>query len=201
MDILLETERLTLHRFTTADVQNIYQLDNDPAVMRYINGGTPTGLSVIQDEIMPTLLQYDDCTPVPISPLGFWAIIEKSTSAFLGWVGLRPVGDEADTAALGYRLCRRAWGNGYATEAARALIDKGFATTHLARIFATTYEENVASQRVMQKAGMTFVRRFRYTEDDLAEADTFHTEELELWDGDDVEFAVTRAAWHREHRK
>lgn len=64
---------------------------------------------------------------------------------------------------------------------------------------ATTYEDNVASQRVMQKVGMTLVRRFRLTLEDLRGVDTFHTDEVEIWDGDDVEYALEKIAWEKQH--
>src|SRR5690606_553796 len=100
---------------------------------------------------------------------------------------------------LGYRLVRAFWGRGLATEGVRALIRKGFAELGLERMVATTYEDNLASQRVMQKAGMTLVRRFRLTVEDLQGVATFHTDEVEIWDGDDVEYALEKTAWEKQH--
>ena len=96
-------------------------------------------------------------------------------------------------AALGYRLRRAVWGQGLATEGVQALIHKGFAELGLERVVATTYEHNVASRRVMEKVGMTLVRRFRLTPAELQETDTFHTDSMEIWDGDDVEYALDKA--------
>ena len=190
-NILLETDRLSLRCFTGADLDNIYALDNDPDVMRYINGGTPTPRNVIENEILPTFLQYDEQRP----EFGFWAAMEKSSGDFLGWFSFRPVNDTYDEIALGFRLRQAAWGKGLATEGAQALMRKAFSELGVHRIVATTYEENQASRRVMEKSGMTLVRRFRITPADLITADTYHTGSLEVWDGDDVEYAVEKLDW------
>lgn len=194
MHILLETERLRLRRFMESDVENLFELDNDRDVMRYINGGTPTAIDVIRDEILPGFLEYDD----GLLAYGFWAVIGRQEGDFLGWVSLRPLEGTLREASLGYRLHKAAWGKGYATEAARALLDQGFGEMGLERVSATTYEKNVASCRVMEKLGMKLVRRFRITTDDLLSADTYHSSSLDVWDGDDLEYAVDRADWARE---
>jgi len=187
--VLLETDRLTLRRFTTADLDNLFELDNDPEVMRYINGGTPTPRAVIQNDILPAFLQYDQGNP----EFGYWAAENKRTSAFLGWFSFRPVDTTTGQITLGYRLRRVAWGKGYAAEGARALIHKGFTELGVQRVVATTYEKNLASRRVMEKIGMTLVRRFRIVPEDLLQADTYHAASLETWDGDDVEYALEKA--------
>jgi RimJ/RimL family protein N-acetyltransferase len=192
--VLLETERLILRRFTESDADDLFDLDNDPEVMRYINGGTPTPRDIVRDEILPVFLHYDDRYP----GYGFWAAVEKATAGFLGWFSFRPSERDLRQAILGYRLRRAAWGMGYATEGARALIRLGFAELGVQRVVATTYEDNLASRRVMEKLGMTLVRRFRLTPEDIARADTYHAVSLEVWDGDDVEYALVRA--DREQR-
>lgn len=194
--ILLETERLILRRFIQADADHLYDLDNDPDAMRYINGGTPTPRSVIDNDILPTFMRYDAQAP----GFGFWAAVGKEAAdagEFLGWFSLRPSKDASGEAILGYRLRKAAWGKGYATEGARALIHKGFSEWGVRRVVATTYEDNLASRRVMEKLGMTLVRRFRITAQDIQASDTFYSTSTEVWDGDDVEYALDRADWAR----
>jgi RimJ/RimL family protein N-acetyltransferase len=191
MEILLQTERLILRRFTPADLDHLHALDNDAAVMRYINGGAPTPRSVIERKILPTFLRYDDRRP----GFGFWAAVEKASGAWLGWFSFRPTPEDPTVAVLGYRLCRAAWGRGYATEGAWALIQRGFVEWGIARVVATTYEENRASRRVMEKLGMRLVRRFRLTPEEIARSDTVHTESLEIWNGDEVEYALDRGTF------
>lgn len=190
MKYLLETQRLRLRQFIPADADHLFHLDNDPEVMRYINGSTPTPSAVIENDILPGFCRYDD-------HFGVWAAESKETGEFIGWFSLRPTDDTDNEAALGYRLNRAAWGKGCATEGVRALISQGFTAWGLKRIVATTYEENLASRRVMEKAGLTLIRRFRITPDNIMSADTYHAESVEVWDGDDVEYALEKAEWEK----
>jgi RimJ/RimL family protein N-acetyltransferase len=195
MHVFLETERLTLRRLTTADLDNLVALDADPAVMRFLTGGAPTPRDMIEREILPRFLRSYDRD----DGYGVWAAIARSTGEFLGWFGLRPhEGGGPGEVALGYRLRRSAWGQGYATEGALALIRKGFAKLGARRVVATTYQDNLASRRVMEKAGMTLVRTYRLTREDLAAAGTFDATSQDLWDGDDVEYALEKADWERQ---
>jgi RimJ/RimL family protein N-acetyltransferase len=195
MRVALETERLILRAFTPEDVDDLTALDSDPAVMRYLNGGTPTPHAVIEREVLPRFIassQADD-------GYGVWAAIERETGAFVGWFAFRPHEDGAvGEVSLGYRLRRSVWGKGYATEGARALIRQGFTALGAQRVVATTYQDNLASRRVMEKAGLSLARTFRMTPDQLiAEGDTF-VSAGEPWDGDDVEYALDRDEWERQ---
>ncbi len=191
MDILLETARLILRRFTPADAAHVFALDNDPDVMRYINGGISTPWEVVEQQILPGFLRYDDATP----GFGFWAAIEKTTGDFVGWFVFRPTGDDPQEVTLGYRFHKAAWGKGYATEGAAALIHRGFAEWGVEWVIATTYAENRASRRVTEKLGMRHVRSFRYSPEQIAASDTSYTASAEVWDGNDVEYALTRSEW------
>ncbi len=198
MQVYLTTERLTLCQFTHADVDQLVALDSDPAVMRWLNGGVPTPRAVIEREILPRFLRSYQRR----AGYGVWAAIERASGDFVGWFGFQPRDgadlDEIDEIELGYRLRRSAWGKGYATEGARALIRKGFTELGAQRIVATTYQDNLASRRVMEKAGLRLARTFRLTPDDLvAEGDTFIAAQ-DLWDGADVEYALWRADWERQ---
>ncbi len=186
----METERLTLRRFTAHDADNLVALDSDPEVMRFLNGGAPTPRDVIERDILPGFLRS-------YAPGGYgvWAVIERASGAFLGWASLRPHARHPGEATLGYRLLRAAWGQGYATEAARALIGAAFRETGAQRIVATTYQDNHASRRVMEKAGMTLARTFHYTPEDLATESASYVPGQDLWDGDDVEYALEKADW------
>jgi len=185
VDVFLETDRLLLRRFTPADEDNLVELDSDPEVMRFLTGGKPTPREVVRHELLPSILceyeRYD-------GRFGLWAALAKPSGWFLGWFELRPrEGRGADEVELGYRLRRDAWGRGYATEGARALVDRAFATPVVRRVFAETMAVNTASRRVMEKAGLRYVR-------------TFHQQWEEPIDGSehgDVEYALTRSDWER----
>ncbi len=191
MQVFLNTERLVLRRFTVADVDNLVGLDGDPAVMRFLTGGTPTPREVIQQTILPAFLRSYERH----AGFGIWAAIEKGSQDFLGWFSFRPPeGEGPENVELGYRLRQAAWGKGYATEGARALIRKGFTELGVQRVYATTYQDNLASRRVMEKVGMKLVRTYRLTPADLLATDTVHVTSQDLWDGDDVEYALEYAS-------
>ncbi|MFI2661674.1 GNAT family N-acetyltransferase [Micromonospora carbonacea] len=194
--VLLETGRLRLRRFTGADADALTELDADPEVMRYLTGGRPTPAEVVRGELLPRLLAGYDRHP----GLGRWAAVDRATGMFLGWFALDapaagpPSGPAAagarptpgvNQAELGYRLRRAAWGRGLATEGSRALLRHAFATVGLARVWAQTMAVNTASRRVMEKAGLRYVRTFHLDWDDPIEG-TEHGE---------VEYELLRAEW------
>jgi len=176
----LETDRLVLRQFTAADVDDLVELDSDPAVMLYVTGGRGTSRAEMVDEVLPHWLAfYDDDRG-----FGFWAAIGKRTGRFLGWFHFRPH-TPGGPVELGFRLRREAWGRGYATEGSRALIHKGFTELGVDRVYAEAVAVNIASRRVMEKAGLRYVR-------------TFHSDWPDKIPGDehgDVEYALTRAEW------
>lgn len=184
MRVFLETERLILRRFTQLDVDNLVELDSSPDVMRFVSGGTPTPREVIENDVLPAFLSYHD----RFAEYGFWAAIEKNSGRFLGWFHFRPPpGGGAGEIELGYRLCQEAWGKGYATEGAVALIRKGFSEGHVERVVASTLVIHTASRRVMEKAGLKPMR-------------TFYQAGVERIEGNEqgcVEYALTRAEWQR----
>jgi RimJ/RimL family protein N-acetyltransferase len=197
MQIFLETERLLLRRFTANDVDNLFALDSDPEVMRFLTGGIPTPREVIQNKILPAFLRSYE----PTDSFGVWAALEKKSLDFVGWFSFRPEDAANPTnVSLGYRLCQAVWGQGYATEGARALIRKGFTELDVQRVFATTYQDNLASRRVMVKAGLKLARTYRLTSEDLAAIGTFTFDATsqEVWDGDEVEYALLKAEWEQQ---
>jgi RimJ/RimL family protein N-acetyltransferase len=185
MRVFLETDRLVLRRFTEADVDDLLELEGDPEVMRFLTGGKPTPRDVIQNETLPRFRHYYE----RFGGFGFWAATEKATGQFLGWFEFRPPeGGCPGEVELGYRLRKSAWGKGYATEGSRALIHKGFTELGVRRVVAQTMAVNVASRRVLEKAGLRLVR-------------TFHQEWSEPIEGADqgeVEYALRKADWERQ---
>ena len=185
--VFLETERLRLRRLEQDDVEHLVELDSDPQVMRFINGGRATTRCEIENEVLPAFLGHYE----RYAGLGFWAVEEKSTGRFVGWFHLRPAESApAGEAELGYRLLRSAWGKGYATEGSRALLDKAFAELGVDRVVASTMVVNVASRRVMEKAGLRFVRIFHQPWPDRIGGE----------EEGDVEYALLRSEWEQELR-
>jgi len=144
MQIFLETDRLVLRRFTESDVDNLVDLDGDPEVMRFVNGGKPRSRDVIRNETLPRFLHAYE----RFEGFGVWAAIERWTREFVGWFEFYPREDTGpDEVELGYRLRRSAWGKGYAAEGSRALIRKGFTELGVRRVVAETMAVNAASRR------------------------------------------------------
>jgi RimJ/RimL family protein N-acetyltransferase len=182
--VLLETERLVLREVAATDLDDLFDLYNDPEVMRFLNGGKPTSRTAIRDTVLPNLTRVFDRYGGP----GYWAAETRCGGQFLGWFELTPLGgDHPDEAELGYRLRRSAWGRGYGTEGSRALVRKGFTELGLRRVMAQTMAVNAASRRVMEKTGLVFDRVFHVTWPDPLPG-TEHGE---------VEYALERTDWQR----
>ena len=188
MLVFLETDRLLLRRFTPDDVDALVELDCDPDVMHFVTGGRPTPREEIESEVLPAFLDYYE----RFTGYGFWAAIERSSGRFLGWFHFRPArGAPAGEVELGYRLRRSAWGKGYASEGSRALVDKGFAELGVERVVAFTMAVHVASRRVMENAGLRYVRTFHQPWPDPIEGD----------EHGDVEYALLRTEWEQARRQ
>lgn len=187
---LLNTERLSLVPLADEHLRFEIELDSDAEVMRYITGRASSPGEVKQAH-RRRLAAADE-----VPGLGFWAGFADDD--FVGWWILQPpngpdqpkVAGEAD---LGYRVLRRHWRRGYASEGARELIRYGFEKVRLNRIFAQTMAVNLASQATMAAAGLTFTRAFVSGEpyDDLVPG----AEQGE------VEYAITRTMWRRRLAK
>jgi len=149
--VILETPRLTLRRFTEADAPLIFDLNSDPAILKYLHEfpliDEKDALRILREIIFP---QYEN-------NLGRWAVIIKETGEFIGWCGLkhRPELNEID---LGYRFKKTSWGNGYATEAAKHVLRYGLEILKLKEITGRAHVENIASLKVLEKIGMKFIK-------------------------------------------
>jgi [ribosomal protein S5]-alanine N-acetyltransferase len=164
MHVLLETGRLVLRQFTENDVDNLIELNSDPDVVHF-TADKQTDRAIIQTQTLPKWLKYYE----EYDGYGIWAVVEKSSQAFIGWFIFRPAVhapyfDPAlanpDDIELGYRLRKVAWGKGYATEGSKALILKSFSELRAQRIVAPALAANVASIRVLEKSGLKLEKKF-----------------------------------------
>lgn len=190
----LVTRRLDLRQFTEADVDHLLELDADPAVMRYL--GPVRSRAEIVSDVLPRLLSSYG----PRQGFGTWAAETLDDGAFVGWFGLRPVAPAAtamvhwadaprDTgvASLGYRLRRAAWGSGYATEGALALVRYAFASLNVRELVATTMAVNAGSRHVLEKAGLEYRRTVYLVFEDPLDGN----------EHGDVEYRLLRGDWER----
>lgn len=145
----IETDRLVLRPLSPADADRLVALDADPEVRRFVDRPeAPSREDVLAR--MPGLLQRHGDGSEP----AFWAAEDRRTGSFCGWFHLRPLEDDAGSLDLGYRLRRECWGQGLATEGARALVERAFAVLGARRVVAHALEDNRASRRVMAKLGL-----------------------------------------------
>jgi RimJ/RimL family protein N-acetyltransferase len=156
---VLRTRRLVLVPLSAEHLEHEVELDSDPEVMRHLTGRASTRAEV--EERHARRLAVARRVP----GLGFWAGFVGG--AFVGWWILEPPerpdqGPVAGQAELGYRLLRRYWRQGLATEGARELLRHGFEDLGLRRVFAETMAVNVASRATMAALGMTYVRTFPF---------------------------------------
>jgi RimJ/RimL family protein N-acetyltransferase len=154
----LETERLTLRRFTTDDVELLTELDSDPEVMRFLTG-QPTSRDEIENVVLPEILKVYAGHP----QLGTFNA--EAADGFVGWFGLQPTAD-AKVAGVGYRLNQAAWGRGYATEGTSALIAKAFTELGMEQVVADTMAVNHRSRAVMRRSGLRFLKVYHEHFDD-----------------------------------
>ena len=147
--MLIETDRLLIRPLTEADLPALVRLRADEEVTRYLGG-------VVSPETVAERLRfYLECHER--YGYGMSALRRKADGAFIGWGGLQPLEESGET-EVGYALDKPFWGQGYATETARAWLRYGFEQRGLARIVAVAAPANNGSRHVMEKLGMRFER-------------------------------------------
>lgn len=182
--VSLQTERLVLRPFAAGDGPAFHEYMSDPEVARYTSL-LPISLEQAQETI-DGIARAQAASDAP--PLAF-AIALRGDGTLIGNCRLKRDRDDPDQADIAYFLNRRYWGRGHATETVRALIAYGFGTLGLRRLYGLCAPENVASRRVMEKAGMQ-------SEEPL----TFYAERGHFYRGEFRDLTYLRYAIHRPVR-
>lgn len=147
----LRTERLVMRRWRREDLDGFAAMNADPVVMEHFHHGTRTREQTA--EFMQRIEQeWNDCG------FGLWSVQTAASNEFIGFVGLHQALFEAPftpAVEVGWRLAKKFWGYGYATEAARAALRYGFSDRGMTEIVSFTAVGNIRSQRVMERIGMT----------------------------------------------
>ena len=159
----LHTERLRLRPFTDADADDLFALHSSATVLRYWDSPPWSEPSRAERFLAASRQLEEEGTGARV------AIDRLSDGAFLGWCGLTRWNPDYRSASLGYCFGEAAWGHGYATEAARAVLAWAFDTLDLNRVQAETDTRNLASARVLAKLG--FVREGTLREDCVVDGD------------------------------
>lgn len=147
---IVETPRLVLRNWRDDDRDLFREINRDPKIMEFFPfRRTPEEADAMMERIRAVIDE---------TGFGFYAVELKESAEPIGFCGLARAGISPilpeDTVEIGWRLATRFWGNGYVTEAARALIDLGFTTKGLDEIVAFAFEANTRSTAVMQRLGM-----------------------------------------------
>jgi ribosomal-protein-alanine N-acetyltransferase len=160
MKIFIETERLLLRELEETDDQGIFELDSDPAVHLFLGNKPIQSIDEARTSIKLIRDQYIQ------NGIGRWAVIERKNNELVGWGGLKLIkvatNKHINYYDLGYRLMKKHWGKGFASEVAAACLEYGFKTMKLEKIYAIANENNIASRKVLEKSGLRYVEPFMY---------------------------------------
>ncbi|QNL47872.1 GNAT family N-acetyltransferase [Olivibacter sp. SDN3] len=158
MKIFLETNRLILREIVLQDIDGMFELDADPDVHKYLGNNPVKNKGEAEKNIDFIRQQYIE------NNIGRWAVIEKDSNNFIGWAGLKFVKEEINRHInyydLGYRLIKKYWGKGYATEAAKASLAYGFDQLNLPEIIAIADCDNIGSNKILTKIGLKRIEEF-----------------------------------------
>jgi len=159
MDILLETKRLILRPIEMSDASDLFELNKNPNVHKYLWQKPEQDIDESIKVIEYVQRQYKE------NNIGRFATILKETGEFIGWTGIKFVNDHVENGNTnfydyGYRLDEKFWNKGYATEATQFWLDYGFKEMKIEVMNAYTHSENGASNHILQKAGMHFMEDY-----------------------------------------
>jgi ribosomal-protein-alanine N-acetyltransferase len=139
------TARLRMRPLNMSDLDALTEIYQHPLVAQWIGAHT-------REDVERELGQHIE-TQATLG-FSFWAIEDRASGRLIGDCGLQPLEHRGPEVELGYDLHPSAWGRGLATEAAREVVRRAFGPLSLEHIVAVVKPENVASQRVLEKAGL-----------------------------------------------
>lgn len=151
---ILETERTIMRQLTIEDAADFYSLNLDEAVLQYTGDQPFERIETAAD----FLANYDQYSKYGVGRL---AVIDKETTEFLGWCGLKFSADKNEY-DIGFRFYKKHWNQGYATETARKCLDIGFNHLHIEKIVGRAMAANIGSIRVLEKLGMKYKESFDF---------------------------------------
>ncbi len=156
----IETERLILREFLPTDDVEMFELDSNAEVHKFLGNNPIHTIEQARAVIESVRKQYVE------NGIGRWATIEKASGHFIGWSGLKYIKEYENNHInyydVGYRFMPQYWGKGYATESAKAAIEYGFNKMQLQEIIGAANELNIASRKVLEKCGLKFIEQFQW---------------------------------------
>lgn len=163
----IETDRLILREMVQGDIEEMYRLDTNKQVHKFLGEGWMNkNIEDAKKNVESIITQYKE------RGIGRWAAIEKESGKFIGWSGLKlnteyALNNIVNFYDIGYRLHPEFWGKGYATESSLAALEFGFNVLNLERINGITHIENEASHRILLKIGLSLDYEFYEEKEDL----------------------------------
>lgn len=168
------SQRLRYQLMNEDDIDDLFKLDQNPEVMRYLNGGKATAMADIVQYLLPRLQSYTD----EAKGWGMWKVTVVQSSTFIGWILVRPMDFFTDNPKftnleLGWRFMQSSWGKGYASEAAFAVKEALVAQTSVEKFTAEALADNLGSIKVMKNLGMCYLSSSVYQPLDNAKSVTY----------------------------
>jgi ribosomal-protein-alanine N-acetyltransferase len=159
MNLIIETDRLILRPLEHSDAEEMFAMDKNPEVHKYLWQKPVQKIDEVIKVIEYVRTQYEK------NNIGRFATIIKETGEFIGWTGIKFVDDHVENGNTnfydyGYRLNEKFWSKGYATEASKAWLDYGFNQMKIDKMNAYTHSENGASNHILQKVGMKLMEDY-----------------------------------------
>ncbi len=179
MKIHIETDRLLMRDLMDEDVHGLFAMDSDAEVHKYLGNKPIASIAEAQKYIDLIKQQYVE------NGIGRWAVVEKESGNFIGWSGFKynteVLNGRTNYYDIGYRLIKKYWGKGYATETAVASLHHGFAALNYDEIVGIADVANTASNIILKKIGL--IKRNEFI-DDKTLLNFYSLSKAEWLDGD-----------------
>ncbi|KZN46801.1 GNAT family N-acetyltransferase [Pseudoalteromonas luteoviolacea] len=151
------SSRLTYRLLTPEDRNLLFALDQDPEVMRYINGGKPNSQADIDNIFIPRLKQFTYAE----KGWGLWGCFLEPQKVFIGWVLVRPMDffteqRDDNNLEIGWRFMQSHWGKGFASEAAQQVCEALISNQVCNTLTAVALHDNLGSIKIMEKVGLLY---------------------------------------------
>ncbi len=150
----METDRLFLRKFNKNDAVSFFEMNNDWDVIKYTGDKAFASVEAAANFI-------ENYSHYQKYGYGRWAVCLKENGEFIGFCGLK-FHPKNNITEVGFRFYKKYWNQGFATESATSCIAYGFNQLHLNKIYAHTHIKNIASQKVLEKCGLQFVKQITY---------------------------------------